>query len=101
MKVTLEVMSGPMDGQVFNFHKSVGIGRDDTNEIPLPLDKFISRRHARILVIEPECFLEDLGSTNGTFVDEERLRGRILLERGKLFRVGKTWLQIEWQEARK
>jgi pSer/pThr/pTyr-binding forkhead associated (FHA) protein len=100
MKVTLEVMSGPTDGQVYHFHKSVGVGREDSNEISLPLDKFISRRHARIMVIEPECFLEDLDSTNGTFVDGERLRGRILLEKGKLFRVGKTWLHIDWQEAR-
>ena len=41
-------------------------------------------------------FLEDLSSTNGTFVDDERLNGRVQLSNGKVFRVGRTWLQITW-----
>ena len=64
--------------------------------VPVPVDKFISRRHARILVVEPECFLEDLDSTNGTFVDDKRLKGRMVIEKGKIFRVGKTWMQLDW-----
>jgi len=96
MKVKIEVTSGPTDGEVFQFKNSFGLGRDKTNEIALPLDKFISRRHARVLLAEPECFLEDLGSTNGTFVNNERLHGRIVLTNGQVFRVGRTWLQIEW-----
>jgi pSer/pThr/pTyr-binding forkhead associated (FHA) protein len=96
MKVYLEVLSGPADGTVFNFSTSVIIGRDKDCDIPLPLDNFLSRRHAQILVIEPECFLEDLGSTNGTFVNEERLDKRVLLENGQLFRIGKTYMRIKW-----
>jgi pSer/pThr/pTyr-binding forkhead associated (FHA) protein len=96
MKTKIEVCSGPSDGDIFTFNKSFGIGREKTNEIPLPLDKFISRKHARILVAEPECFLEDLGSTNGTFVNSDRIHGRIVLGNGQIFRVGRTWLQIEW-----
>ncbi len=96
MKVTLELQSGPLDGQVFNFNKTIDIGRDATCEVPIPVDKFISRRHARILVVSPECFLEDTDSTNGTFVDDNRLKGRVLLRKGQSFRVGKTWMQIDW-----
>ena len=96
MKVKLEVMSGPMDGKVYNFTKSVDIGRDESNPVSLPMDRYVSRRHARILVAEPECFLEDMGSTNGTFVDGCRLKGRIPIEKKKLFLVGKTWLEIDW-----
>ncbi|MHB2015579.1 MAG: FHA domain-containing protein [Candidatus Xenobia bacterium] len=96
MKVTLELLSGPLDGKVFAFNKSVDIGREDDCEIPVPVDKFISRRHARIIVVEPECFLEDLKSTNGTFVDDQRLHGRTVLSNGQIFKVGKTWMQTTW-----
>ena len=96
MKVTVEILSGPLDGEVYNFSNTVDIGRDSACEIPIKVDRFISRHHARILLVEPECFLEDLDSTNGTFVNDKRLKGRIVLEKGQVFRVGKTWMQIEW-----
>lgn len=96
MKVTMEVLSGPMDGEVFNFSRSVEIGRDTSADVPIQVDKFISRRHARILLVEPECFLEDLDSTNGTFVNDQRLKGRTVLKSGQMFKVGKTWVQISW-----
>lgn len=96
MKISLEILSGPLDGQRFEFSKTFEIGRDDKCEVPLKVDKFISRHHARVLVVEPECFLEDLGSTNGTFVDDERLTRRVLLRNGRTFRVGKTWMQVDW-----
>ena len=96
MKVTLELLSGPLDGEVFQFQSTIDIGRENTCEVPIPVDKFISRRHARILVVEPECFLEDMDSTNGTYVESQRLRGRVLLSKGQTFRVGKTWMQISW-----
>ena len=96
MKVTLEMLSGPLDGEVHQFQSTIDIGRDNTCEVPIPVDKFISRRHARILVVEPECFLEDMDSTNGTFIENQRLKGRVLLNNGQTFRVGKTWMQITW-----
>ncbi|MCL5773513.1 MAG: FHA domain-containing protein [Firmicutes bacterium] len=96
MKVKVEILSGPEDGQEYSITKSSDIGRDSANPIALTFDKFLSRRHSRILVAEPECFLEDIGSTNGTFIDGERLTGRILLENGKVFKVGQTWLQVSW-----
>lgn len=95
-KVVLELLSGPLDGTVYNFGGTVDIGRDSACEISIPVDKFISRRHARILVVEPECFLEDMESTNGTFVNDERLKGRIVLNKKQVFRVGKTWMTIDW-----
>jgi pSer/pThr/pTyr-binding forkhead associated (FHA) protein len=96
LKITLEVMSGAMDGQEFRFSKSVAIGRDKTSEIPLNLDKYISRKHARLIVNEPEVVLEDLGSTNGTFLRDERVTRRETLQNNELFRVGRTWVKLVW-----
>ena len=98
MKCYLEVLGGPIDGQIFTFVKSVDIGRDPSCGISITTDNYISRRHAKIMVIEPECFLEDLNSTNGTFINNEQLKGRIVISNGQYFTVGKTQMQITWKE---
>lgn len=95
MRIQLEVLGGPLDGHIFQFNNRVQIGRE--GEIPLGVDRFISRRHA---ILEPTAsgvVLEDLNSTNGTFVNGERLQGKTTLRNGQVFIVGKTWLEITWK----
>ena len=96
MKVSIEILSGPTDGEVLKFNNSFDIGRDPSANLPLPLDRFISRRHAKIILSGNDCVLEDLNSTNGTFIDNNRISGRIMLSNGQIFRVGRTWAQIVW-----
>lgn len=94
MRIQLEVLGGPLDGHIFQFNKSVQIGRE--GEIPLSIDRFISRRHAVIDVSTAGIVLEDCNSTNGTFMNGERVQGRVPLRSGQAFIVGKTWLEISW-----
>lgn len=94
MRVKLEVISGPMDGHIFQFNHNVDLGREA--QLRIPKDRFISRRHVSIEVQGVRLFLEDLGSTNGTFIDEERLEGKAELRNGQVFRVGRTWLEVSW-----
>ncbi len=51
------------------------LGRFPTNDIVIP-DPYVSRRHARIFYSDGKWFIEDLGSTNGTIVDNEDIRGK-------------------------
>ena len=94
MRIKLEVISGPMDGHIFQFNSNVDLGRE--GKLRIPSDRFISRRHVLIDVQDPRLFLEDLGSTNGTFIDDERLQGKAELRNGQVFRVGRTWLEVSW-----
>lgn len=94
MRVQLEVLSGPMDGHIFQFTGTSDIGRE--GKLKLAIDRFVSRRHAIVELQGASVYLEDLASTNGTFVDDERVDGRVPLSNGKVFRVGRTWLQINW-----
>ena len=94
MRINLEVLSGPMDGHIFQFNSTTDIGRE--GQIKLAIDRFVSRLHAIIEVNGSQVVLEDNVSTNGTFVDDERVEGRVPLPNGKVFRVGRTWLQITW-----
>lgn len=56
------------------------IGRDQTNNISLTADHYISRHHAWVLQMQGGFWVEDLGSTNGTL-----LNGEILTERRQIF----------------
>lgn len=78
-KYILTVRTGPHEGMVFDLDKETMIlGRDETNDIVLP-DAEVSRKHSRLTYSPQGYVLEDLGSTNGTFVNAERLSGPHLL----------------------
>lgn len=94
MNVQLEVLSGPLDGHIYQFNSTSDIGRE--GKLKLAVDRFVSRRHAIVEIAGVIVTLEDLESTNGTFVDDQRVQGRIELKNGKIFRIGRTWLQIRW-----
>jgi pSer/pThr/pTyr-binding forkhead associated (FHA) protein len=83
-----------LDGHVFQFNSTSDIGRE--GKLKLSVDRFVSRRHAVVELHGSTVYLEDLASTNGTFIDDERLDGRAQLDNGKIFRVGRTWLKINW-----
>jgi pSer/pThr/pTyr-binding forkhead associated (FHA) protein len=78
-KYALAIRTGPQEGTVFDLEKeTVILGRDVTNDIVLA-DAEVSRRHSRLSLSPQGYVLEDLGSTNGTFVNGERLTGPHLL----------------------
>ncbi len=64
------------------------IGRADSVEISLPEVRSISRSHARLRYQGRKVTVEDAGSTNGTFVNDQRVDGPALLRSGDRFQVG-------------
>lgn len=89
----LEVIEGPDMSQTFPvpdgpFH----LGRHSQCEIVLN-DPEISRRHLKITPQEQGCYLDDLGSTNGTWVNEQRIT-RQLVSPGEKIRMGQTVITI-------
>jgi len=78
-KFVLTLRTGPEEGKVFELdQETIILGRDVTNDIILS-DAEVSRRHSRLSLSPQGYVLEDLGSTNGTFVNGERLSGPYLL----------------------
>lgn len=71
------------------------IGRGANNDLPLPDDEFSSARHARIEPRRDGVYVEDMGSTNGTFVNGIRLARERRLQPGDIVRVGETDLRFE------
>ena len=71
------------------------IGRAKDNTIALQGDDFASGHHARIEAQRDGVWVTDLGSTNGTFVNGERLDGRHRLHDGDVVQIGDTELRFE------
>ena len=84
----LTMRSGPNPDTVFELDgDQISIGRDSSNEIPVN-DAEISRRHSRLSSQGGKYVLEDLGSTNGTFVNGQRLTGQHVLKSGDVISLG-------------
>lgn len=80
------------DRQLPLFEGENVIGRTPECEVQLPFGS-VSRRHARILV-EDRLFLEDLGSTNGTFLSDRKIAGQTELQPGDEIRIGSEKLRV-------
>ena len=96
MQVNLKVTGGPYKGRIFSFaqHDSFLIGRNPEAHLCLPDDRFFSRNHCLLEMNPPHSFLRDLGSTNGTFLNGQRVKDASL-KNGDRIQCGETILVVE------
>jgi pSer/pThr/pTyr-binding forkhead associated (FHA) protein len=89
------VVDGPSAGQSVPLGDGpVLIGRGPEAAIRLD-DDYVSTRHARIGRTEDTFYVEDLGSTNGTYIGSQRLTQATAIQLGTQVRVGKTTLELK------
>ncbi|MBI3830270.1 MAG: FHA domain-containing protein [Planctomycetes bacterium] len=95
----LRVKSGPQKTKVIQVEGSspIVIGRDATAGLQI-IDKGVSREHAEVYRVGEMVFIRDLGSRNGSFVNEEQVEEELLRE-GDVIRVGSTQLVFESTKA--
>jgi predicted component of type VI protein secretion system len=96
----LVVRKGPQPGKVYDLTQMVHlVGRDASSDI-IVADVEVSRQHARLSATESGFQIEDLASTNGVFVNGERVTGARALSPGDVIGVGQTVeLAFEMAEA--
>jgi hypothetical protein len=71
------------------------VGRGDQNDVAIDGDEFASARHVRFEPRHDGVWVQDLGSTNGTYVNGVRIDGARRLAPGDIVRVGETDLRFE------
>jgi hypothetical protein len=94
----LVVLKSPAleEGTAFELNSSaLTIGRGGQNDVPLEDDEFASARHARFEPRRDGVWVQDRGSTNGTFVNGARLERPRRLTPGDVVRVGETDLRYD------
>ena len=91
---SLLITGGPLAGTTMRLGSAdMIIGRSPTSTLVID-DDYASSRHARLHSQQGQWWIEDLGSTNGTFVDDERLARPRALNLGDNVRIGQTTLEL-------
>jgi eukaryotic-like serine/threonine-protein kinase len=100
MQVNLKVTAGPYKGRIFSFtqHDSFLIGRNPEAHLCLPNDRYFSRNHCLLEINPPHSYVRDLSSTNGTFVNGQRIADAFL-KNGDRVQCGETILVVEVSAA--
>ena len=93
-RLVVERAPGHDSGMIYDLGGDVVLGRGDTAEIRLS-DPFASSRHARVYEQGRILVIEDLGSTNGTYLNEELLDGPRPLHPGDRVRIGDSEFAFE------
>lgn len=81
-------------GQTYEIGAEVTVGRAAGCGVPIDYDTFASNLHARLFRLDGDVWVEDLGSTNGTWVNTERILERTRIEKGDLLQVGGTVFEV-------
>jgi hypothetical protein len=86
-------------GERFDLFGGLSIGRSTDADVRIE-DRFASQLHARIYSRRNNYFIEDLGSTNGTFLNGEQMNGEARLSDLDLIRIGDTEFRFELEVPR-
>jgi serine/threonine-protein kinase len=100
MRVALDVIAGPRKGQsfVFDRHDTFVVGRSRYVHCSMPEDSALSRDHFMIEMAPPLCQVRDLGSTNGTFVNDERIE-RARISAGDRITAGQSIFRVRLESS--
>jgi len=82
-----------LKGRSFPVGGQLTIGRAANCQITVD-DTFVSQMHARVYPYDGQTVVEDLGSTNGTYLNRNRLSGAMVMQLGDRVQVGNTVLEL-------
>jgi pSer/pThr/pTyr-binding forkhead associated (FHA) protein len=78
---------------VFVLGDEVTVGRAAGCQVTLD-DTYASQLHARVYVRDGQLLVEDLGSTNGTWLNRQKVTGPLVIQRGDRLQVGNTVMEL-------
>ena len=81
-------------GQTYELADELTVGRAGGCQITLD-DTFVSQLHARVFRRDGQLFVEDLGSTNGTFLNRKKITAPVSMRKGDRLQIGKTVMELQ------
>jgi len=81
-------------GQTYELGEELTVGRAGGCQITLD-DTYVSQLHARVYRRDGQLFVEDLGSTNGTYLNRKKVTAPIAIRKGDRLQIGKTVMELQ------
>ena len=81
-------------GRVYDLGDELTVGRAGGCQVALGDDTYVSQLHARVIRRDGQFYVEDLGSTNGTYVNRKKVTAPIAIRKGDRLQVGKTVMEL-------
>ena len=81
-------------GEEFPLGEEVTVGRAGGCGVPIPDDTFVSQLHARVFRRDGDLYVEDLGSTNGTYLNKRKITTVATMRKGDKLQIGKTTMEV-------
>jgi FHA domain len=81
-------------GRTYDLDDELTIGRSPGCGVAMPDDIYTSTLHARLFRHNDQLWVEDLGSTNGTYVNSEQIKQAVRLSKGDLLQIGSTVFEV-------
>jgi FHA domain len=81
-------------GEEFPLGDEMTVGRAGGCGVPIADDTFVSQLHARVFRRDGDLYVEDLGSTNGTYLNKRKVTAAAALRKGDKLQVGKTTMEV-------
>lgn len=81
-------------GHTYDLGDELTVGRAGGCQVALADDTYVSQLHARVFRRDGQFYVEDLGSTNGTYVNRKKVTAPIAIRRGDRLQIGKTVMEL-------
>jgi pSer/pThr/pTyr-binding forkhead associated (FHA) protein len=82
-------------GRAYPLGDELTVGRAAGCQVALEGDSYVSQLHARVFTRDGQLYVEDLGSTNGTYLNRKKVSAPMLVRRGDRLQIGKTVLEAQ------
>jgi len=82
-------------GRAYPLGDELTVGRAAGCQVALESDSYVSQLHARVFTRDGQLYVEDLGSTNGTYLNRKKVSAPMLVRRGDRLQIGKTVLEAQ------
>jgi hypothetical protein len=81
-------------GRTYELGDELTVGRAGGCQVALGDDNYVSQLHARVFRRDGQFYVEDLGSTNGTYVNRKKVTAPIVIRKGDRLQIGKTVMEL-------
>ncbi|MFP5254422.1 MAG: FHA domain-containing protein [Acidimicrobiia bacterium] len=88
------VAPAELKGRTFEVGDEATIGRAAGCQVTID-DSYASQLHARVFLRDGQIYVEDIGSTNGTYLNRKKVTGPMVLQRGDQLQIGNTILELQ------